>query len=212
MTSGKTNVNSNKVPQPPHHMSGKGHHPHKHPLYTGPLVRTMNQSKMFVNVGANISLAIEVCSNPRAHKIFWLAPNFRSLKIGGGEGGGRSKDIKVDNLVAKKVVPSAIRVTCVHTDLYITNIARKDEGEYILVAKNRYGFDGASIVLKVIGGARKRQRKNERDRTASISRKRNSDKALSPTNTSISIKSASVVKITISVALIITYCFLVVGL
>ena len=51
----------------------------------------------FANIGDDVSLEIEVCSNPRAHRIFWVAPNFRSMKIG-----GREKDIKVDNLIASK--------------------------------------------------------------------------------------------------------------
>ena len=181
----------NKIPQSSH----RGGH-HKHPLYTGPLVRSMNQSKIFVNDGDNITLQIEVCSNPRAHRIFWIAPNFRSLKIG-----GREKDIKVGNLVAKRVSESTIRVTCVQAELYISDFSWQEEGEYTLVAKNRYGFDGASIVVKVPGGGgRKRQRNKER--TASISRKRNSEK-ISQINASISIKPISAVTFYVSVI----YCF-----
>ena len=127
----------------------------------------MNQSKIFINIGDNVSLKIEVCSNPRAHRIFWVAPNFRSMKIG-----GREKDIKVDNLIAKKLIESTLRVTCVQAVLYINEFSSKDEGEYNLIAKNRYGFDGDSVVLKVSGSFGRRR---EKERKASSSRKRNSE-------------------------------------
>ena len=58
------------------HTSHKGshgggeHYPHMHPSYTGPLVRSMNQSKIFINIGDDVSLKIEVWSNLRAHIIF----------------------------------------------------------------------------------------------------------------------------------------------
>ena len=127
----------------------------------------MNQSKLFINIGDNVSLKIEVCSNPRAHRIFWVAPNFRSMKIG-----GREKDIKVDNLIAKRLIESTLRVTCVQAVLYIKEFDHKDEGEYNLIAKNRYGFDGDSVVLKASGGLAKRR---DRERSPSSSRKRNSE-------------------------------------
>ena len=141
----------------------------------------MNQSKLFINIGDNVSLKIEVCSNPRAHRIFWVAPNFRSMKIG-----GREKDIKVDNLIAKKLIESPLRVTCVQALLYIKEFGYKDEGEYNLIAKNRYGFDGDSVVLKVFGGLAKRR---ERERSASSSRKRNSEQ-LPQINSSIHINTS----------------------
>merc|ERR1719150_2511146 len=127
----------------------------------------MNHSKLFVNLGDNTTLKIEVCSNPRAHRIFWIAPNSRSLRIG-----GREKDIKVDNLIARKVIESTARVTCVQAQLYINNIGWKDEGEYSLIAKNRYGFDGDSIVVKIAGGVgRRKQRSREKERINSRKRK-----------------------------------------
>ena len=141
----------------------------------------MNQSKLFINIGDDVSLEIEVCSNPRAHRIFWVAPNFRSMKIG-----GREKDIKVDNLIAKKLIESPLRVTCVQALLYIKEFGYKDEGEYNLIAKNRYGFDGDSVVLKVFGGLAKRR---ERERSASSSRKRNSEQ-LPQINSSIHINTS----------------------
>ena len=143
-----------------------GHHPRKHPLYTGPLVRSMNHSKLFVNIGDNVSIEIEVCSNPRAHRIIWIAPNFRSIKIS-----GREKDVDVDNLIAKTVTESKVRVTCVQAMLLIKRFSWDDEGEYSLIAKNRYGFDGDSIVIKMARGtSRRRQRSKEKDRTNSHDR------------------------------------------
>ena len=203
-SSGRTNQGSNKNK----HSSRKGgggskHHPHKHPLYTGPLVRSMNQSKIYVKIGDNLSLKIEVCSNPRAHRIFWIAPNFRSLKIG-----GREKDIKVDNLIAKKVIESTIRVTCVQAELYISEFHWQDEGEYTLIAKNRYGFDGDNIVVKVAGGAseRRKQRSKDKERAVSSSRKRNLDQMSSSSiNASINIKSSYTAVHMFIVTII--YCF-----
>ena len=134
----------------------------------------MNHSKLFVNIGDDISIEIEVCSNPRAHRIFWIAPNYRSIKIS-----GRDKDVKVDNLVAKKVAESNVRVTCVQAELKINKFSWQDEGEYSLIAKNRYGFDGDSVVIKITGGiGRRRQRSKDKDRT--ISHKRNSEKRKLP--------------------------------
>ena len=175
------------------HSSHKGRggggkrHPHKHPLYTGPLVRIMNNSKLFVNAGDNTSLMIEVCSNPRAHRIFWIAPNFRSLKIS-----GREKDIKVENLIATKVIESKVRVTCVQAQLYISNFGWQDEGEYTLIAKNRYGFDGDSIVVKVAGGVgRRKLRSREKERKSS--RKRNSEQMSQINASSMDVKTSSFV-------------------
>ena len=144
----------------------------------------MNHSKLFVNIDDDVSIQIEVCSNPRAHRIIWIAPNFRSIKIS-----GREKDVNVDNLVAKKVTESSVRVTCVQAMLEINKFTWDDEGEYSLIAKNRYGFDGDSIVIKIAGGvSRRRQRSKEKDR--SISHKRNSDHMNLPQiNTSVSLQS-----------------------
>jgi hypothetical protein len=190
------------------HSSHKGRggggkrHPHKHPLYTGPLVRSMNHSKLFVNVGDNTSLRIEVCSNPRAHRIYWIAPNFRSLKIG-----GREKDIKVDNLVATKVTDSTVRVTCVQSQLYISNFGWQDEGEYTLIAKNRYGFDGDSIVVKIAGGVGRRKQRSKEKETKS-SRNRNSEQMSQINAASTNVKTYSFVS-TFAVSMAI-YCFSIV--
>ena len=143
----------------------------------------MNHSKLFVNIDDDVSIEIEVCSNPRAHRIIWIAPNFRSIKIS-----GREKDVKVDNLVAKKVTESSVRVTCVQAKLEINKFTWDDEGEYSLIAKNRYGFDGDSIVIKIAGGiSRRRQRSKEKDRPSS--RKRDPEHMNLPQiNTSVSMR------------------------
>ena len=136
----------------------------------------MNHSKIYASFGDNTSLVIEVCSNPRAHKIVWIVPNSRSIKLSGAPNRKKEQqhpDTKLGNLVAKRMVESAIRVTCIQAELFISDTSRQDEGEYMLVAKNRYGFDGASVVVKVAGGGRKRQKKTE---STSISRKMNSEK------------------------------------
>ena len=78
----------------------------------------------------------------------------------------------MDNLIAKKLIESPLRVTCVQALLYIKEFGYKDEGEYNLIAKNRYGFDGDSVVLKASGGLAKRR---DRERSLSSSRKRNSE-------------------------------------
>ena len=160
----------------------------------------MNHSKLFVKHGENISLVIEVCSNPRAHRIFWIAPNFRSIKIA-----GRQKDISIANLMAKRIVESTIRVTCIQAELYISEFGWKDEGEYSLVAKNRYGFDGASIVVKKPRGGDGQKRQKEKESRGSISRKTNSEQ-ISLVNASISIKYISDVTFHIT----IIYCFSIV--
>ena len=98
------------------------------------------------------------------------------------------KDVKVDNLVAKKVTESSVRVTCVQAKLEINKFTWDDEGEYSLIAKNRYGFDGDSIVIKIAGGiSRRRQRSKEKDRPSS--RKRDSEHMNLPQiNSSVSMR------------------------
>lgn len=72
-----------------------------------------------------------------------------------------------------------MRVTCVQAELKINKFSWQDEGEYSLIAKNRYGFDGDSIVIKVAGGiGRRRQRNKEKGRT--IPNKRNSEQMKLP--------------------------------
>ena len=113
-----------------------------HQLYKEPVVKPLNHSKIVLHhPGSKLTLSMEICSNPKAHKMLWITPDSRA--IGAGQ--------TVANY-QHKVVLSQEKVTCeqAHLDISLNDgyLASTQEGEYILIAKNHHGLSEAHIIIR----------------------------------------------------------------
>ena len=88
---------------------------------------------------------MEVCSNPKAHRLLWVTPDSFAVRSGQSLGA----------YVAREVVLSKGKVTCeeAHLDIALDEdggsgyLAPSQEGKYTLIAKNHHGLSEAHIVI-----------------------------------------------------------------
>ena len=88
---------------------------------------------------------MEVCSNPKAHRLLWVTPDSFAVRSGQSLGA----------YVAREVVLSKGKVTCeeAHLDIALDDggdsgyLAPSQEGKYTLIAKNHHGLSEAHIVI-----------------------------------------------------------------
>merc|ERR1719412_1325664 len=102
---------------------------------------------------------MEVCSNPKAHRLLWVTPDSYAVRAGQAIG----------SYVAREVVLSKGKVTCeeAHLDIVLEGsvLAPSQEGRYTLIAKNHHGLSEAHTVIN----------NNLKDRKTVSAQKRNTE-------------------------------------
>ena len=115
---------------------------------TYPKVRALNATTTTILVRSGwkaVTISMEVCSNPKAHRLLWVTPDSYAVRSGQSLGA----------YVAREVVLSKGKVTCeeAHLDIALDDrggsgyLAPSQEGKYTLIAKNHHGLSEAHIVI-----------------------------------------------------------------
>jgi len=170
-----------------------GNHKRRHHGYAVPKIRVMNRTTdVLRHKSSIITIRMEVCSNPKSHRLLWVTPDSYAVTTGQTVGAYR----------ASRVILSDTKATCEQAHLDIDTlgsglVSESQEGEYTLIAKNHHGMSEAHTVVKNPTSA------DSDEKTKSYAQKRN-------TVTAAAAAASKAINVTTPTATTALYCLLLV--